>query len=465
MRCLAIALALCILSTVCNSQSSPNMPPQLPTAPLPASANTLPAQPPLPQTQLPSTATVPPQPQATSSMAPTERDAYKQALEAYKNSLDTIKWAIGIIGTLVLALIGYALFKDKKEYENALKGAEKACEKAEQWEEKARTTCDEIDTLVKDKLVEIEKASELKAQAVLDAIDKKVETKLKEIEAKAQKSTRQIDAKAMEQIHIAKLSSEAFMLYNEGKYEEACDKCAQIVKLKPDNYLAYNTWGVALTKLARIKEDEKLFEEACRKFEQVIKIKPDEGGLYNTNWGCTLIEWARLKDNEKLMEEACRKFEQAIKNNPDNHTAYIYWGTALALWANVKGNEDYFKEAGQKYEQAIKIKPDEPRAYFHWGGILLLWAKLKIGTPEHEHILKEAEEKYLKAENLKKGTGAYGFAHICSLRGDKGGCRKWLELGQETNNLPIRRYAMKDSYLASVCDEDWFKKLKWEDEE
>jgi hypothetical protein len=106
-----------------------------------------------------------------------ERDAYKQVIEAHQKTLETIKWAIGIIGTLVLALMGYALFKDKKEYENALKGAEKACEKAEKWEEKARSTCNEIDTLVKAKLVEIEKASEQKAQAVLDSIDKKAEKK------------------------------------------------------------------------------------------------------------------------------------------------------------------------------------------------------------------------------------------------------------------------------------------------
>jgi tetratricopeptide (TPR) repeat protein len=392
-----------------------------------------------------------------------ERDAYKQALEAYQKSLETLKWAIGIIGTLVLTLIAYALFKDKKEYDNALKSAEKACEKAEQWEEKARNTCDKIDTLVKARLDEIEAKSKEQARRSDEKINTLVEAKLKEIEERTKKSTEQIDAKAQEQMRIAELLNEAMRLYNEGKYEEACDKYTQIVKLKPDSYLAYNNWGVALAELAKSKEDEKLFEEARHKYEEAIKINPDMYQAYR-NLASALANRAELKKDEKLFEQACCEFEQAIKGNPDIYDAYIDYGVTLAFWATVKGNEDLFKEACRKYEQAIKIKPDDPLAYSCWGGTFLRWARFKTGTEEHQGMLKGAEEKCLKAENLKKGSGAYVFARMCAVRDDKEGCRKWLELAQETNNLPIRRHAMNDPDVASVRDEDWFKKLKWKGE-
>jgi hypothetical protein len=70
----------------------------------------------------------------------------------------------------------------------------------------------------------------------------------------------------------------------------------------------------------------------------------------------------------------------------------------------------------------------------------------------------------LKAEALEKGSAAYNFARICALNGDKAGCKKWLELGQETRNLPSRKRSLKNSDLASVRNEDWFKEIKWKGE-
>jgi tetratricopeptide (TPR) repeat protein len=343
MRYIYVILTVLILSSVCNAESSPNTPP---VATLPASPNTALTQPPLLQTLPPiqtglKPSMAPPPPVLNSDEAiRAERDAYKEIVKAHQETLNTIKWAIGIIGTLVLALMGYALFKDKKEYENALKGAEKACEKAEKWEEKARSTCNEIDTLVQGKLVEIEKTIEQKAQAVLDSIDKKAEAKLKNIGEKTQKSTQEIDAKAKKQMRITELWSDALRLQNKGRYAETCDKYDELVKLKPDDYWAFNNWGAELVN----------------------------------------------------------------------------------------------------------------------------WAKIKIEKPEYESLLKQAEEKCLKAESLKTGAGAYNLACIYALRGNKEECKKWLLTGQEARTLFTRETAMEDKDLESVRNEQWFKEIKWKGE-
>jgi len=361
MRHIYIILTVLILSSACNAESSPNTPPVVQPTPLPT--------------------TIQPTTSHSDETIQAERDAYKEIVKAHQETLNTIKWGIGIIGTLVLALMGYALFKDKKEYDKAVQGAEKACEKAEKWEEKARNLCDEIDTLGKAKLVEIEKMIEQKAQAVLDSIDKKAEAKLKNIGEKTQKSTQEIDAKAKKQMRITALWNDALRLQNEGKYEEACDKYAELIKLNPDDHWAYNNWGTALTELARIKE-----------------------------------------------------------------------------------NEELFKDAYGKYAKAVEIKSDYHLAYNNWGGNLLYWARLKIGTPEYEDLLKQAEEKCLKAESLKKGEGAYNLACLYALRNNKEECRKWLLVRQETGTLPERNQAMKDSDFENVKNEQWFRAIKWKGE-
>lgn len=99
MRYIYVILTVLVLSPACNAQSSPNTPGQIPAATLPASPNT----PPVAQAavQQPTTA------QTTTSHSDDairiERDAYKQVVEAHQKTLETIKWGIGIIGTLVLA--------------------------------------------------------------------------------------------------------------------------------------------------------------------------------------------------------------------------------------------------------------------------------------------------------------------------------------------------------------------------
>jgi tetratricopeptide (TPR) repeat protein len=373
-----------ILSSVCNAEASPNAPP---AATLPASPNTpAVAQPTTPVTTQPITVS---SDEAIRLLhTELERNSAIDAKEAYKDNavsmwkaLAIIVTMIGIIGTLVLAMMGYALFKDKKEYENAVKGAEKACEKAEQWEKKARNLCDEIDTLGKAKLVEMEKTIEQKAQAVLDSIDKKAEAKLKNIGERTQKSTQEIDAKAKKQMQITSLWSEALRLYNENKYEEACDKCAELVKLKPDMPQAYNIWG-----------------------------------------------------------------------------------NALADWAKLTGNETLFKNAYSKYAKAVEIKPDYYDAYDNWSVSLLDWARIKIGMPEYEGLLKQAEEKCFKVESLKSGYAAYDLACIYALRGNKPECKKWLLAGQEAGTLEPKKHAMKDKDLKNVRDEAWFKEIKWKGE-
>jgi tetratricopeptide (TPR) repeat protein len=404
---------------------------------------------------------MPTQPQSTLTVSPDmnnairiaraemERDEYRQAWQECERSFDNIKWVVQVALTaigLILALFGLIIFKNTREFKEAVTDARKACEKAEEWEEKARTAFEKIDARVESKLKEI---------------DERVKIELKQVENRGKESIQDIINQTQTETLRCKLWSNALNLDMKGKYDEACDKYAELVKLRPEDYLAYFNWGNSLYDLAMLKRDEKLFEQACQKYEQVLKVNPHMDETYN-NWGIALGQWAKLKGDEKLFEQACQKFEQA--KSPFDYKIYTNWGIVLGDWAKLKEDEKIFEQSCQKYEQSVRIKPNIHETYVAWGATLINWAKIKGGKTERENLLEQAEEKSLKAESLKDGEGAYNLACIYVLRGDKGKCREWFLTGQEAGTLPTRDQAMKDSDLDSVRDETWFKEIKWKGE-
>ena len=206
--------------------------------------------------------------------------------------------------------------------------------------------------------------------------------------------------------------------------------------------------------------------EVSEQYAESDKINPKNYSVFN-NWGCALFLLAKLRKDDELFNQACHKFEQAIKFvniEPEKYGVYHNWGVALAEWAKLKGDEKLFGQANEKFKQVVKINPTRPDAYDNWAGIFIHWSKLKRGTSEFENLLKQAEEKALNAESLRKGSAAYRVAKIYTLRNDKEECRKWLLAGQEAGTLPTRETAMKDSDLESVKDEGWFKAIKWKGE-
>jgi len=176
---------------------------------------------------------------------------------------------------------------------------------------------------------------------------------------------------------------------------------------------------------------------------------------------------AKLRGDQNLLNQACQKFEQAIQFvniESEKYGIYCNWGVGLAEWAKLKGDEKLFEQAHQKFEQAVNIEPNKHGVYDNWAGTLIHWSKLKIGPPQCESLLNQAEEKALKAESLRKGSSAYKLVKIYARRNDKENCRKWLLVGQDAGTLPTRDEAMKDRDLDSVKNEAWFKEIKWKGE-
>ena len=436
--------------------------------------------------------------------------------KVYEKCLIIVMTAIGVIVTLVIVFVGYALFKNTKEYKEALTDVKEALSQAREAAREARDSRDKTREC-EEKAQEVLRSIDKDVKGKLEEIDKVVNEKLAEIDKKGEKSIAALIKEADKQRKSSELWNEGLRAVNEKEYEkaadcfakitqdpnlkdtptaagvynnwgnaltelakqkqgaeadrlfaESCDKYQKAVQIKPDLHEAYNNWGATSSEWARRKQgpdSERLFADACDKYQKAVQIKPDYHMVYN-NWGTALLELAKQKQGaeaDKLFAESCDKYQKAVQIKPDKHETYNNWGTALSDWAKQKQGAEadkLFAESCDKYQKAVQIKPDYYEAYYNWGTALLELAKQKKDDVRRK-LLEDAEEKLLKAESIKTGKSAYNLACLFALLGDETNCRKWLETGEKYGTLPPRSKAMADTDLASVREKDWFKAIRW----
>jgi hypothetical protein len=131
-------------------------------------------------------------------------------------------------------------------------------------------------------------------------------------------------------------------------------------------------------------------------------------------------------------------------------------------------NKASFAYSSGDYETATNIWQQlydeyhlESRPFFNnWGSTLLNLAKQKNKIdPEREKLLKEAVEKYERAESFTRGIAAYNLASIYAIMENEEVCRDWLTIAKDAGRLlPLERiYADLD--LKKYSDRSWFKEL------
>jgi tetratricopeptide (TPR) repeat protein len=210
--------------------------------------------------------------------------------EAYKKSVDNLKWALGIIVTLVgitAALVLVVLFKNTGEYRQAVedaryasKEARESSNRAREWEDKARERFSEINEVVEVKLKEIEDKSG---------------TKLKKIEDEGKVVIANLIKEGERQQRASDALNAGLRAMREEDYERAASEFSKVVGMGLESPVVYNNWGMALLNWAEKKEgteSEKLLGEACEKFKKAIEIKPDLPEAYNV-WGNALGDLAK----------------------------------------------------------------------------------------------------------------------------------------------------------------------------
>ncbi len=203
--------------------------------------------------------------------------------------------------------------------------------------------------------------------------------------------------------------------------------------------------------------------------ESIRKYKKAQAYI---NRGVSFAKKSNKKGGNKgLLEKSISKFKKAIEIKQDSYEAYYNWGVVLFEMFGLNSvDERLLKESISKFEKVIEIKVDDwdehnkkkfvLDAYNNWSLTLVRMSNLKGGE---KGLLKEAEEKLLRAEKIKQGSGAYSLASVRCLLGDEEGCKKWLKIVEEEGELPTIDHAMNndDSDFETVKDKAWFQELRW----
>ncbi len=377
--------------------------------------------------------------------------------EYYRDCVQTLKWALGIIVTLLIVFVGYAAYKRGQEYKEVLADVRQALGDAREACKEARAASDKA------------REYEERARERLSRVDEAVGSKLKEIEEKGKTLITNLIQEAEKQRKITELWDEGLRALKAKDFESATKCYRQIVEdFKSEDASVYNNWGNALANLAKRKEgaeSEEFFRMSLDKYEKAVQITPDDHEAYY-NWGTALFELATRKEggeSEGLLRASFEKFEKSVQIKPDSCLTYNNWGIGLCELAKRKEgmeSESLLRASFEKFEKAVQIKPDHHPAYDNWAAVLIEMAKRKDGG-DRARLLEEAKQKCLKAESIEEGSSAYNLACAYALLGDEAGCRRWLETCQRCGTLPRRSQVMADADLESVRDKEWFKQIRW----
>ena len=259
----------------------------------------------------------------------------------------------------------------------------------------------------------------------------------------------------------SKIGAEADALF-----QQAGEKYAEALQIKPDMHEALNNSGNALSDQAKTKsgeEAEELFQKAIEKYIEALRIKPDKHEAL-ANWGLTLSDQAKTKSGEEaeeLFQKASEKFAEALRIKLDYHGALYNWGNALGEQARTKSGADadvLFFQAGEKYAVALRIRPDMHEALASWGTSLLFQAQTKSGA-EADALFQQAIEKLTEALRIKPDYRAaqFNMACISSLRDDTNQALYWLRTWAEGNLEATKSMVEEDSDFDGIRETDEFK--------
>ncbi len=135
------------------------------------------------------------------------------------------------------------------------------------------------------------------------------------------------------------------VLMADGRTEEAIERYASAVSIRPTFAPALANLGVALNQVGRTDEAVTMLTRAVA----ADSMRDDA----EANLGAAL-----MRANQQ--EQALVHFARAIRINPQNADAEVNWGNALVRRGNIEG-------AIAHYQRAVAIRPDNADAHLNWG--------------------------------------------------------------------------------------------------
>jgi tetratricopeptide (TPR) repeat protein len=230
-------------------------------------------------------------------------------------------------------------------------------------------------------------------------------------------------------------------------FEEAGAKYEKARQLNPNDYETYYNLGNLLGERADIVEDEQesiaLLREAIEHYRQALTIAPKAVDVLN-NLAATQKSLADLLDEpEQMLRDAFGTYKAAVILT-DWRDYDVAYGRAITAAALASIDRSFVNDARSAFARAI-ITRETTDAFIDWGALLV-----DLGE------FASAENKYLGAERLEKGSAAYNLSRLLASR-DSNEAKHWLLVARETNQVPPIDEVRDDPELAPLRELDWFK--------
>ena len=189
---------------------------------------------------------------------------------------------------------------------------------------------------------------------------------------------------------LIQLRPDCFLPYNTlgsialaGKdYSRVIVYCQKVIDLEPDNAKAYVNRGVAYGNTDK-------HDRAIRDFDKAIELDPGNTNAYK-NRGLAYLDKG---DNVR----AIRDYDKVIEMDPDNASAYVNRGFAY-------GNKGEHDRAIRDSDKAIELDPNNAEAYVNRG--------VAYGNKgEHERAIRDFDKAIQLDPNNTKAYVNRGFAY------------------------------------------------------
>lgn len=160
---------------------------------------------------------------------------------------------------------------------------------------------------------------------------------------------------------------------------------------------------------------------------------------------------------DQLFISAYEGFADVVKDDLVRGEALYNWGFALLHQAKTKEDEaiKLYLEAIIKFSFCLLVQPNHLGAAID-GGVAYMDLARVMNVGANEELYDLAEEFFLNAERIQRGSAAYNLACICGIRGQEDACLKALELSREYGSLPSLEDIESDMDFAQVKGTRWF---------
>jgi tetratricopeptide (TPR) repeat protein len=151
-------------------------------------------------------------------------------------------------------------------------------------------------------------------------------------------------------------------------------KAAEIAS--PSQHIYYRNWGWALEQQ---EENNKRLEQAAEKYAQAVDVKPDYGDAF--------LDWGWVLKNQKKYDEAISKFKKSIESYKDSEILYLGYNGLGSVYIELQR----YREAEDCFEKVIGLNTTTGLGYHN-----LAYLYERLGRyRKAQKVWKEALDRYL----------------------------------------------------------------------